>query len=400
MHKIMQFLKAGRGLRRIVHQQGEMIERQITLLANQSQQLHQQSEQLDRQSAQIAQQSERFAVQLEQLKTQLLQSLNPTIEELHRGVTGAELYFRATEQQGFSAAQLAKLSPHIRRNFLPNDSALAQKHLMATWSTDPRPIGYGDLLSCGFRVFSQNDEDGVLLRIFAKIGITNRCVIEIGSNCSDSDLNIPENLSANLIVNHGWHGVIYEMDSVECARMRHFFATDFATKHFHVEGDTGCNGYFSPLVIEKAVSPQNIEEALRQSLHEDEPDLLVLDIDGGDYAVAQSMTSARPRVLVLEFEKRFRDRHRVVQPDRSNFSQRWAQSGATSLPAWEALMESRGYTLCAIGSCGFNAFFVRSDVVAGKILPLTAKEAFDRHPILSNVPDAFWMEPDETWLAV
>lgn len=400
MVKFMQMLKTRRDLRRIVNQQSEIVERQFALISSQSEQMQQQSERLDRQSAQITQQSERFAIQLEQLKTELLESINPAIRELHRGVTGAESHLRTTEQQGFGAAQLEKLSPHIRRNFLPNDSALAQKHLMATWAADSRPIGYIDLLSSGFRVFSQNDEDGVLLRIFSKIGLTNRCVIEIGSNCSDSDIDIPENLSTNLIINHGWHGVIVEMDSVECGRMRHFFARDFATKHFHVEGDAGRDGYFSPLVIEKAVSPQNIEQTLREAHHDNEPDLLILDIDGGDYAVAQSMTATRPRVLVLEFEKRFRDRHCVVQSDRANFSQRWAQSGAASLPAWIALMEPRGYTLCAIGSCGFNAFFVRSDVAAGRVLPLTAKEAFDGHPILSSVPEAFWLEPDETWQAV
>jgi ElaB/YqjD/DUF883 family membrane-anchored ribosome-binding protein len=414
MYRFMQILKARRNFQRIVDQQGEMIERQSTLLANQSEQLRQQSGQLqqqfeqlqqqsdrlNQQSAQIAQLAENFAIQLQQVKTQLLESLNPAIKELHRGVTGTESHLRAAEHRGFEAAQLEKLSPHLRRNFLPNDSALAQKHLMATWFSDPRPVGYSDLLSSGFRVFSQNDEDGVLLRIFSKIGLTNRCVIEIGSNCSDSDIDIPENLSTNLIVNHGWHGVIFEMDSIECARMRHFFARDFATKHFHVEGDAGRDGYFSPLIIEQAVSPQNIEDTLRQVQRGNEPDLLILDIDGGDYAVAQSMVTTRPRVLVLEFEKRFRDRHSVVQPDRSNFSRRWAQSGAASLPAWMALIEPRGYTLCGIGSCGFNAFFVRSDVAAGKILPLTAKEAFDGHPILSSVPEGFWLEPDETWQAV
>jgi hypothetical protein len=127
---------------------------------------------------------------------------------------------------------------------------------------------------------------------------------------------------------------------------------------------------------------------------------MVIDIDGGDYAVIRSMSAVRPRVLVIEFEKRFRDRHSVVQFDSTQFSLKWTQSGAASLPAWEKLLTSRGYTLCAIGSCGFNAFFVRSDVATGKFLPLTLSEAFDTHPILSKVPEDFWLSPDETWLSV
>lgn len=302
--------------------------------------------------------------------------------------------------QDFTANQLAMLNPRLRRNFLPNDDAAAYKYLMAIWRTgSASTIGYKDLLESGFRVFSQNDEDGMLLRIFSHIGQTNQYVIEIGSNCSGSDLGIPENLSTNLIVNHGWHGAIFEIDPTECDRMRYFFARDYATKHFHVTNN-GQHGYFSPLIVQSAISPENIDQLLRDTHDEPEPDLMVIDIDGGDYAVMRSMSAVRPRVLVVEFEKRFRDRHSVVQFDSTEFSKRWPQSGSSSLPAWEKLLTSQGYTLCAIGTCGFNAFFIRSDIAAGKFLPLTSSEAFDRHPILSKVSEEFWLIPDETWQSV
>lgn len=302
--------------------------------------------------------------------------------------------------QGFSAGQLAMLTPRLRRNFLPSDDAAMHKHLMVTWRAEAdSTLTYKDLLESGFRVFSQNDEDGVLLRIFSHIGQTNQYVIEIGSNCSGSDLGIPENLSTNLIVNHGWHGAIFEIDQTECDRTRYFFARDYATKHFHVTTN-GQHGYFSPLIIQQAISPENIDQVLQDAHNEPEPDLMVIDIDGGDYAVMRSMSAVRPRVLVIEFEKRFRDRHCVVQLDSTQFSKKWAQSGAASLPAWEKLLTSRGYTLCAIGSCGFNAFFVRSDIATDKFSPLTSGAAFDTHPILSKVPEDFWLSPDETWQPV
>lgn len=298
---------------------------------------------------------------------------------------------------GFSAGQLEMLNPRLRRNFLPNDDAAVHKHLMAIWRTgSASAIGYKDLLESGFRVFSQNDEDGVLLRIFSHIGQTNQYVIEIGSNCSDSDIGIPENLSTNLIVNHGWHGAIFEIDQTECNRTRHFFARDFATKHFHLTNN-GQQGYFSPLIIQQAISPDNVDQVLYDAYDEPEPDLMVIDIDGGDYDVMRSMSAVRPRVLVVEFEKRFRGRHSVVQFDSAQFSKRWPQSGAASLPAWEKLLIAKGYTLCAIGTCGFNAFFVRSDIANGKFLPLTSDSAFDGHPIFSKVPEDFWLSPDETW---
>ena len=303
-------------------------------------------------------------------------------------------------ERGFSANQLAMLNPRFRRNFLPNDFAAMQKLLMVTWRAGTASmITYRDLLESGFRVFSQNDEDGVLLRMFSHIGPTNQYVIEIGSNCGDSDLGIPENLSTNLIVNHGWHGAIFDAEQTECDRARYFFARDHATRHFHRTMD-GQNGYFSPLIVRQEIHPGNIDQVLRDASGELEPDLLVIDIDGGDYAALGSMSAIRPRVLVVEFEKHFRDRHCVVQFDRDQFNKSWPQSGTVSLPAWEKLLGSRGYTLCAIGSCGFNAFFVRSDVAQDKVSPLTCRAAFDSHPILSKVPENFWLTPDATWQPV
>lgn len=302
--------------------------------------------------------------------------------------------------EGFSAGQLEALNPRLRRNILPNDDAVMHKQLMATWrSVSPPVIGYRELLESSFRVFSQNDEDGVLLRIFSHIGLTNQYVVEIGSNCSGSDIGIPENLSTNLIVNHGWHGAIFEVDQNECDRTRHFFARDFATKHFHFTNGAQ-DSYFSPLIIQQAVSPENVNQLIQGVHDEPEPDLMVVDIDGGDYEVVSRIDTVRPRVMVVEFEKRFGAQHCVVQFDRLNFSKRWPQSGAASLPAWEKLLSSQGYMLCAIGNCGFNAFFVRTDVAEGKFMPLSASDAFSGHPILSKVPPSFWLTPDETWSAV
>lgn len=303
-------------------------------------------------------------------------------------------------QQGVPVGQLTMLEPHFRRNALPNDSAALQKHLMLAWRTFARsPIDYQDLLESGFRVFSQNDEDGTLLRLLSHLGSTNRCVVEIGSNCAGSDIDVPENLSTNLIVNHGWHGEIFELDAVACSRIRHFFARHLATKHFHFTSD-GAHGYFSPRIHQGEIRPENVQELLGSALATHEPDLLVIDIDGGDYAVVEAMTRFRPRIMVVEFERRFRDRHCVVQADRSNFSRHWPQSGAASLSAWQRLLQSRGYMLCAVAAAGFNAFFVRCDVADGRVRELSVSSAFDRHPILSHAPESFWLNPNETWTPV
>ncbi|MBU1337212.1 MAG: FkbM family methyltransferase [Alphaproteobacteria bacterium] len=298
-------------------------------------------------------------------------------------------------QKEVSLVQLRMLSFHQRRNLLPNDSAALQKTCMMLWGlSKTTPLDHKDLLNSGFRVFSQGDEDGIVLRIFQKIGMANKVVVEIGSNCDDSDLAIPENISSNLIVNHGWHGVVYELDSTECQRIRHFFAQNSVTKHFHSDSMSG--GYISPLIENVEVTPENIDDLLRANLSVPEPDLMIIDIDGGDFAIMESMQAIKPRVLVVEFEKRFRELHSVVQRSRGDFGKYYPQSGAASLSAWNKLLSARGYVLCSIATTGFNAFFVRADIAAGALEPVSVRAAFDDHPVLSNA-NTLWVEPDETW---
>jgi hypothetical protein len=299
----------------------------------------------------------------------------------------------------FADSYLVKSNHRFRRNFLPNDSSLSQKILITMWKSEQKKIiGYKDFLDSEFRVFSQNGEDGILLKIFTHIGSTNKNVLEIGANCSDSDIGVPENMATNLIVNHGWHGIIFEIDKEQCDHMQYFFARDFATKHFHYSIDSN-SGFYSPLILPQEINPININD-IADYLSDNKPDLMIIDIDGSDYEIVKNMESLQPRVLVVEFEKRFRDRYSVVQFDRKNFSKKWPQSGAASLLAWENLMASKGYTLIAIGTCGFNAFFVRSDIATDKFSPLNSRDAFNSHPILSQVSEDLWILPDESWKGV
>lgn len=54
----------------------------------------------------------------------------------------------------------------------------------------------------GFSVYSQNDEDGLLLYIFSLIGSTNKMCVDVGAG-SPYGGN-----TANLILNWGWGGAI------------------------------------------------------------------------------------------------------------------------------------------------------------------------------------------------
>jgi len=80
-------------------------------------------------------------------------------------------------------------------------------------SRKPLP-GFGDV---EFRSFSQNGEDGILLYIFSLIGTTNKKAVEIGCG------NGLENNTANLIINHGWRGLLIDGDAKNIAHAKEFY---------------------------------------------------------------------------------------------------------------------------------------------------------------------------------
>ena len=74
----------------------------------------------------------------------------------------------------------------------------------------------------GFRCYSQFEEDGILLYIFSLIGTTNKFVVEIGAG--DGTHHGIECNSANLIINHGWQGILFDGSSINVQKSNAYFA--------------------------------------------------------------------------------------------------------------------------------------------------------------------------------
>ena len=72
----------------------------------------------------------------------------------------------------------------------------------------------------GFKAFSQTDEDGILLYIFAVIGAENRQFVEV---CAGDGI---ECNAANLIINHGWHGLLVDGNQAQVKRGQDFYRTN------------------------------------------------------------------------------------------------------------------------------------------------------------------------------
>jgi hypothetical protein len=82
---------------------------------------------------------------------------------------------------------------------------VAQVHLMLTYRRlldERRPLP--PLSEVGFKCYSQTDEDGILLFLFSVLGAGDKLCVEV---CAGDGI---ECNTANLILCHGWHGLLVD----------------------------------------------------------------------------------------------------------------------------------------------------------------------------------------------
>jgi hypothetical protein len=216
-----------------------------------------------------------------------------------------------------------------------------------------RGINLPDFSDVEFRCYSQNSEDGILLYIFSLIGTTNRRVVEI---CAGDGI---ECNAANLIVNHGWQGLLFDGSEDQVARGREFYSSCRNT----------CIS--PPTFLQAWVTAENVNALVSGAGFGGDIDLLSVDVDGNDYWIWKALSVVNPRVVVLEFNAACGPEKSITisyKPDFVlDFSKQPYRCGA-SLPAFVKLARTKGYRLVGVQSLGFNAFFVR-DGVGEALLP-------------------------------
>lgn len=264
---------------------------------------------------------------------------------------GAEFFARQTMDSAFE-----RLSSATRLGL----ANIYTQYRMA--ALDGRPLP--PIEECGFRVFSQTEEDGTLLRIFGAIGMQTQTFVEFG--CADG----LENNTANFCLNFGWHGLMIDgnPDSIERARQFHARAWN-ATSWLH-----------RPLIQCHMVNPENANQLIAEAGFDGSVDLLSIDIDSWDYWVWKAIHQIRPRVVVMEANAAFGDRSVVVPYGKSPARQPHSDYYGASLAALTKLGCRLGYRLVAVNRLGFNAFFVDRDLDGTNLpevpLPLARKHPF------------------------
>ena len=120
---------------------------------------------------------------------------------------------------------------------------MQQYRLLAARGKEDLPT----LNDVGFRAYSQFEEDGILLYLFSLIPPTNRKCVEI---CAG---NGRECMTANLIINHGWWGYLFDgLDS----------NVQSATRFFANNKDTFL---YPPRVTKAWITAENVNENWRRS---------------------------------------------------------------------------------------------------------------------------------------
>lgn len=251
---------------------------------------------------------------------------------------------------------------HLVRDASPSKEILENLQVMAARNAvreilrHPRYADPLRLEPYGYRVYSQNDEDGIIAEIFKRIGVTNRTFVEFGVESGKQN-------NTFYLLAQGWSGLWLEGAGEHVRRIRETFASQLAS------GQLALRHAF--------VTPGNINGLISDGLRIDdvkEIDLLSIDVDGTDYHIFSSIDIIKPRVVVIEYNAAFPPPFKYVMPYVENYRFDVSDSFGASLSSYEEIFRRRGYCLVGCNLTGVNAFFVRGDLVDGRFLaPFSAE---------------------------
>jgi hypothetical protein len=254
-------------------------------------------------------------------------------------------------------------------------SEVAQKSLIASWKQLQASGVVLPLDQVGFSRFSEFEEDGLLLYLLTLAGSASRTVVEISSQ----DGRVC--MATNLLVHHRWRGFLFDGDPVFVREGQRFFASHPATRSA------------PPVMRAEWFTRENVNQVLAAAGVPDDVDVLSLDIDGNDLYLWSAMTM-RPRILICEFNNAVPSELALTIPYKPDFSfaalpADQAMFRSASLAAFIAVGRRKGYRLVGMNALGFNAIFLRDDVLAAEISEIPAS-TLDTNPAVEEVRHQWW----------
>lgn len=194
-----------------------------------------------------------------------------------------------------------------------------------------------------YKLYSQNDEDGIINEIFNRIGTTNKFFIEFG---------VQDGIECNChyLLFQGWEGVFIEGSKDYCDKINEYYEYLISKSKLQV--------------INAFITRENINDLIYTTKAIDiiDIDLLSIDIDGNDYNVFKAIDIINPRVVIIEYNVKFPPPVKWVMPYNANHIWDYTEKQGASLESIVDLAKEKGYELVATNISGVNAFFVRKEL--------------------------------------
>ena len=212
------------------------------------------------------------------------------------------------------------------------------------------------LIKYGQKIYSQNEEDGIIQEIFNRIGTTNKTFVEFGIGDG------LENNTLALLLSD-WKGLWIEGSSRAVNNIKDNFKSVINNERLKV--------------VEAFITKDNINDIISSNISDKEIDLLSVDIDGNDIHIFNEISVVNSRVVVIEYNAKFPPP--IMFGVDYNPTHAWQGDDyvGSSLKYIEKNLNAKGYKLVGCDLSGSNAFFIREDLVGDKFLaPYTAEKHY------------------------
>lgn len=211
-----------------------------------------------------------------------------------------------------------------------------QKDLMCQLPENPACFGY--------KVYSQNEEDGIIQHCLEKIST----IVPLDKTCIEFACGDGYENNTHLLLLNGYRAAWLDGD-----------VQNIST----IQKELGGKDFDNLKMYQDLITQENLGEVLDRviaDLGSNSIDLFSLDLDGNDVVFAEIIAQkVKPKLLVVEYNAKFPPPISISIDYNAHHIWKLDDYYGGSLQKFVDVLE--GYTLVACSLSGINAFFVRND---------------------------------------
>ena len=190
-------------------------------------------------------------------------------------------------------------------------------------------------------IYSQEGEDGVIAAALAMLPHRSRLVVEFGAHDGLTNSN-----SRRLIMDDDYRALLIEADPARYAALSALYHRN---EYANTRGVVTCNYTVG------TDAATGLDAIMAGMYPGEQPDLVVIDIDGLDYQAWEAMQTTRPALVMVEYNQTMCDALDLAQP-----TDPLSPRIGSSLAAMVRLGKEKGYEL--ISCLPWNALFCHADM--------------------------------------